>query len=45
MGIVTQHCVLGYFQPSLRDLARYTLMAVLFSISADEDLLLPQPPD
>jgi hypothetical protein len=30
----TQHCVLGYSQPSLRDWSRDTLIADLFSASA-----------
>jgi hypothetical protein len=34
LGTSTQHCVLGYFQPSLRDWSRYTFMAGLFSTSA-----------
>ena len=34
VGTRTQHCVLGYSQPSLRDCSRYTLIADLFSASA-----------
>ena len=30
----TQHCVLGYSQPSLRDWSRYALIVDLFSASA-----------
>ena len=33
-GTYTQHCVLGYFQPSLRDWSRHARMAGLFSASA-----------
>ena len=33
LGTYTQHGVLGYFQPSLRDWSRYALMAGLFSAS------------
>jgi hypothetical protein len=35
-GTCTQHCVLGYFQPSLRDWFRYFLMTALFSACADQ---------
>jgi hypothetical protein len=34
VGTHTQHCVLGYSQPSLRDCSRHTLIADLFSASA-----------